>query len=159
MSQADIEEAGEKVVLKTYKAKQGEMLNGARQRLLSSKVLKAKTFVKPERLSPTKTALRYHSFRCYYQILEWKNAHHNLTTEDWGWMKVDNKLIPKTTHKNAAPESLLKNIGCICSGDCSTMRCGCRRGGYKCSSVCGKCQLTECCNAENLPDKANELFL
>ena len=95
MSQADIEEAGEKVVLKIYKVKQGEMLNGARQRLLSNKVLKAKTFVKPERLPPTKAALRYHSLRCYYQILEWKNAHHNLKTEDWGWMKVDNKLTPQ----------------------------------------------------------------
>ena len=69
-----------------------------------------------------------------------------LNPEEWGWFITDNKLYPKTTDKNPAPDTLLKTIGCNCNGNCSNLHCRCRRGGYSCSSVCGKCQLNECSN-------------
>ena len=66
----DIEKNGEDAVLLLYKANQGESIIGLRKRLFLEKLAKAKSFVKPERLPPTCSSLRYHSFRMYYQILK-----------------------------------------------------------------------------------------
>ena len=100
----DIEKNGENAVLLLYKANQGEPIIGLRKRLFLGKLAKAKCFVKPERLPPTCSSLRYHSFRTYYT--------------------------------------------CNCASDCSTLHCGCRKGIYPCSSLCGKCQINECTNVE-----------
>ena len=70
--------------------------------------------------------------------------------EDWGWKILNGQLIPKTTDMYPAPDNLLKVIACNCSGDCSSLNCGCRRGGYSCTSLCGKCQIKECTNVEIL---------
>ena len=91
-----------------------------RQTMLSQKVLKAKPFVKPETLPPTRSVLKYHSFRCYYQVMKW--CGNDVNAEQWGWINIDNKYYPKTTDKLSAPESLLKIIHCNCTSDCSTMR-------------------------------------
>ena len=111
------------------------------------KLSKAKSFVKPELLPPTSSSLRYHSFRAYYQILKWLGRD-TIEPEKWGWYKSNNKFLPKMTDIKPAPDSLLKSIGCNCTSDCSTLRCGCRKGGYPCSSLCGKCQTNECTNVE-----------
>ena len=52
-----------------YNSNDGEAIEELR-RLFEKKVKTAKVFVKPERLPPTPSALRYHSFRVYYQIAE-----------------------------------------------------------------------------------------
>ena len=49
-----------------------------------------------------------------------------------------------TTIINPAPDNLLKVIACNCTGDCSSLNCGCRRGGYSCTYMCGECQVKEC---------------
>ena len=88
--------------------------------------MKATSFVKPERLPPTKFALRFHCFRVLLQVLKWIGDD-SLKPEEWGWLNIDNKLCPKTTNKNPAPDSLLKIIGCNCSSDCSTLHLSKRR--------------------------------
>ena len=46
-----------------------ESLNELRHRILLQKVTSAKSFVVPERLPPTESATRFHSYRSYYQII------------------------------------------------------------------------------------------
>ena len=58
--------------------------------MLSQKVLKAKSFVKPETLPQT-------SFRCYYQVMKWRG--NDVNAEQWGWINIDNKYYPKATDK------------------------------------------------------------
>ena len=114
-----IEEAGEIAARILYHAQEAENINELQKRLLSKKVAKASSFVKPERLPPTKSALKFHSYRVYLQIMKWL-ANNSLKPEEWGWVNIKNKFYPKTTDKEPAPDSLLKTIGCNCAGDCST---------------------------------------
>lgn len=71
----------------------------------------------------------------FLQILKWID-NDSVKPEEWGWVNIGNKLLPKTTSNKPAPDSLLKAIGYNCVG------------GYSCSNVCGKCQLKECTNVE-----------
>ena len=61
--------------------------------MLSSKVSKAKSFVKPEILPPTSSAVKFHSNRSYYQIMKWLSFENNIDATDWGWMNIDNKYV------------------------------------------------------------------
>lgn len=139
----ELEEAGEKAVLILYNS----TIDSTRERMLSQKVLKAKSFIKPATLPPTKSAMKYHSLRCYYQIMKQLSNEKNLDAEKWGWITIENKYVPKTTDQLAAPEALLKVVHCNCSLDCSTLRCTCRKNGLECSSLCGTCQTKECANS------------
>ena len=143
-----IEKTGENAALVLFEANQYELtINVVRTRMFSKKVAKATNFVKPERLPPTNSALKFHSFRVYFQIMKWLGID-TLKTEDWGWVNVEGKLLPRTTDKQPTPDSLLKTIGCSCNSDYSSMRCGCRKGSYSCSSVCGNCQMKGCPNVD-----------
>ena len=88
-----------------YHANEGESINALRKRLLFTKVAKATSFVKPERLPPTKSALKFHSLRIFLQVLKWIGDD-SLKPEEWGWLDIDNKLRPKTTNKNPAPDAI-----------------------------------------------------
>ena len=151
-SHEEIHKAGERAACILYKGNASENINFLRQKLLTNKVIKAISFVKPERLPPTQPALKYHSFRCYYQISTWSNSNNNLHPCQWGWVEKENKYYPMTTDQSAAPESLLIIIHCRCSTDCTTIRCSCRKHGLPCSKVCGKCQTNDCSNIDKLQD-------
>ena len=58
----------------------------------------------------------------------------------FGWMKVDDKLIPIQTDRDVAPKELLQIIRCNCKIGCETMRCSCRKAGLDCSTGCGECR-------------------
>ena len=111
-----------------------ENIKDLRIRLFMKKVLSAKSFVRPEKLPLTEPSLKYHSYRVHHQILEWLG--NSFLPNEWGWFYSDNVLLPRTTDGQSAPNELLKSLSCSCEGDCSTIRCGCRKGGYECSSVC-----------------------
>ena len=130
-----ITDAGKDAARILYNGNKDESINALRKRLLTRKVAKAKTFVKPERLPPAEASLAYHSHRVYHQIMKWL-GNHSPKAEDWGWKAMNDRLIPKTTDRYPAPDYLLKVIACNCSGDCSSLNCGCRRGGYSCTSLC-----------------------
>ena len=70
MGHNEIEQAGLINALLLYRAKLGEIMATLRSRILNEKVLNSTTFVNPERLPPTKDSLKYHSYRCYFQILK-----------------------------------------------------------------------------------------
>ena len=139
----DIREAGEQLACYLYRGKKNETLLQLRLRIFQRKVNSAKSFVKPERLPPTPSSLQYHSYRVYHQVSEWLGR--DVDPEKWGWYKSASRFHPRTMDCKPAPDSLLKTIGCNCKGDCSKNQCGCRRGGYDCSSLCGPCQTNGCC--------------
>ena len=47
------------------------------------------------------------------------------------------------TDKLAAPESIIELSLCKCKGDCSTLRCGCRKNQLQCTEMC------LCCDCSN----------
>ena len=97
-----------------------------------------------KRLPPTKDALRYHSFRCYHQILKWMAV--DLRGEEWGWYVQDETFYPKTMDNKCAPDKLLQITHCKCKTGCSSMHCSCRKNGLLCTYICGTCQTDGCCN-------------
>src|ERR1700761_9275057 len=64
----------------------------------------------------------------------------------WGWEKSDQSLIPVTTLKGPAPETLLKTISCKCALGCKG-GCSCRKAGSKCFTICKYCKGQSCMNA------------
>ena len=150
-SHDEIEKAGNALMTKCYNEKHDTSLNELRQRMLIDKIVNAKTFVKPKRLPPTEGASKFHSYRVYHQVQTWRI--NQLTPTAWGWMKVNDVLLPKTTMLPPAPPSLMKIIRCNCSKDCSSRRCSCKRNGLSCTSACGQCQTTICCNQDTFIDE------
>ena len=127
-----------------YGAKKEEMMAELRARIMGEKVLNSTRFVNAERLPPTEDALKYHSYRCYHQILKWMGI--DLKGEEWGWYIRDGMFYPKTMDNRCAPDKLLEIVHCNCKTDCSSMRCSCRNNGLRCTYVCGSCQTDGCCN-------------
>ena len=93
-----------------------------------TKVATGSVYVEPKSLPPTSEAARYHSFRVYHQVQRWMGA--DLDACDWCWEAQDGMLIPVKTHKEPAPQSLLKVIHCNCKTDCCTRKCTCKRVGW-----------------------------
>ena len=122
-------------------------LNTIRYQKLKAKIAVSTTFVKPESLPPTEGATRYHSLRVYCQIMEWKGQF--LDPLEWGWRLHEGKYIPKTTDISPAQEKLLKVVHCACTTGCGSQRCGCRKYGLPCTTVCGPCQTNGIC--QNVP--------
>ena len=103
--------------------------------------------VEPKSIPPTSSAAKYHSYRVFLQICQWKSYDCNLQPELWGWSLSDGEFYPKTTDLPPAPPDLLKIIHCNCTTDCSTARCTCQKHGMKCSLACGNCHGSSCMNA------------
>ncbi|GBN69643.1 hypothetical protein AVEN_19045-1 [Araneus ventricosus] len=55
----------------------------------------------------------------------------------WEWARGDDGF-PVTTNDLVAPDTILNSIFCCCTTGCSG-RCGCRKAGMQCSSVCVTC--------------------
>lgn len=89
-----------------------------RDKVLSFKVVREKSFVKPETLHPTSSASKlaviepitksWNDYRS--KIILWQ-----LTRAVW--TSIRSKYISKTTDKLPAPETLLKFIHCKCTLD------------------------------------------
>ena len=99
--------------------------------------LKSSTKVKADlpSLPPTRGSAEQHSLRVYLQVQQWLG--NNLPPDQWGWTQgEDEYLITVKTMEPVAPETILNTIFCRCTTGCGG-RCGCRKAGIKCTSVCG----------------------
>jgi hypothetical protein len=104
-------------------------------------------------LPPTSSAAKYHSFRVYKQIRQWKGE--DMPVDGWGWStRGDDQVIPVMMDLPPAPESLLQIVRCNCSSDCSTKRCSCRKNNLECSSACGQCKGSASTNC-TMPDDSD----
>ena len=132
-----IETAGEKAVILLYRDKCSS-LDALRLRRFQEKLATSKTFIHPRVLPPTSAANKYHSFRVYHQVQQWKD--NQLDPEKWGWKVFDGKMIPLQTDLPPAPQTLLQLVRCSCKTGCNDLRCGCRKQGLSCSLVCSGCK-------------------
>lgn len=151
--------AGSKAMLSLYNGTESDTLASLRYSYLCKKVAAAKTFVTPERLPPTASATKYHSWRTYYQVMTWMGSSENMEPSEWGWIHQEDSLVPIMMDINPAPDFLLKMIHCNCSGVCNTLRCSCKKYGLECTGICGPCQDGNCQNVFNVPILGDEDWL
>lgn len=140
-----IEQYGNRTMAMIYGGKPTDTLKSLRHCILKKKVVSATSFVTPERLPPTSSATKFHSFRVYYQIMTWLRYENKIEATDWGWKVDKNQFKPIMSAKKHAPDNLLKVVHCNCTAGCRTERCTCRRYGLSCTDACAKCQTEESC--------------
>ena len=116
MTQVSIQEAGCKALACLF-SDTGSNLKCLLCIILSSKVAMAKSFVKPERLQPKRSA-KFHALRTYSQVMQWMGKDTGLNETKWGWKMKDGKFVPVMIDQDPAPEVLLKMIRCNCSTRC-----------------------------------------
>ena len=153
-----IEEQGCHAMSALFGGKTADCLAKLRYKAFTKKVCSASSFVIPERLPPTEAATKFHCRQVYYQIMVWMGTNDGLNATNWAWNWQDNQHIPIMSRMNAALDSLLKVIHCICSIACMTQRCSCRKYGLPCTPACGPCQLHSCDNPQNriYPEEYND---
>ena len=144
---AQVESAGEKVLVAIYNGKCTDTLNALRHKKYSDKVVVNMTQVDPKNLPPTFAAAKFHSFHVFLQINQWKKSDCDVIPESWGWTRTESGLMPILTDQPPAPEELLKMIRCNSGSDCSSAKCSCKKNGMQCSIACGQCHGTACSNA------------
>ena len=146
----EIESAGEKAMVAIYNGKKDDTLNGLRLTRYCKKVAKSFNKVEPRSLPPTSSAAKYHSYRVFLQICQWKDKDCDFQPGLWGWNIEEGEFYPTPTDQPPAPLELLKIIHCNCTTDCNTTRCSCQKHGMKCSLACGHCRGSGCVNASPL---------
>ncbi|CAH3022720.1 unnamed protein product, partial [Porites evermanni] len=148
--QSSLEEivaAGEKALCCLYGGRPNEGLDVLRYRRFCQKVATSNTTVQVQSLPPTSAAARYHSARVYLQVQQWMGRGKNLNPEDWGWLRIQDRLHARTTDQPPAPDNLLKVIRCTCKQGCDSRRCSCRKFGIPCSFACSECRGVNCSNS------------
>ena len=146
-----IKSAGERTAIILYNGKTSDNLKELRSDILTKKIMNSKIFVEPKHLPPTEAALKFYSYRSYFQVMKWMNVN-DMNPEEWGWQIHGGIYYPTNNDQEVAPESLLRIVRCSCKGDCSSLRCSCRKVGIKCTTFCQQCQLQECININTLSD-------
>ena len=153
----EISRAGEKFVLKLYRAK--ETCNSldnwryiAYLRLMKKKKKNksaAFTSFHLKNLPSTSAAAKYRSYRVYFTVQQWLGR--SLPPTDWGWQCENGVLIPIYTDRPVAPQSILLLISCGCKTGCKK-RCSCRIAGIHCTAMCFTCMGHNCTNAPPIND-------
>merc|ERR1712002_179600 len=141
------QDASEKAFVAIYGGKKTENLNMLRFRKYSEKVATSLSLCDSKVLPSTAAAAKFHSYRVFLQVNQWKNIDCSMTETSWGWKHYENKLVPIATDIAPAPADLLKMIRCNCATDCATARCTCKKNGTSCSISCGHCRGSGCQNA------------
>ena len=139
-----IVEAGDDALLVMYDCTTSPNLTAARVAKFQRRVATAAGYVAPEKLPPTQDAARFHHYRTYHQVQEWRG--NTLAPDEWGWAVSVNGLMPVKMTQPAAPEKLLKIIRCNCSGNCEKKICTCRKNALQCTPACGQCKGITCSN-------------
>merc|ERR1712026_289847 len=96
--------------------------------------------------------------RAYLQTRDWLLLLLLLQTPsldvlEYRWKLCDQGYTPVPSTDPIAPDYLLKFVGCNCEGDCSTLRCCCKKQGVMCISACGKCHGNSCQNVNKQVDE------
>ena len=84
-------------------------LNDIRLQKIEQNVIKSVKIINIQKLPPTNSAAKYHSYRVYYQVQVWLGNESPKAT-DWGWELNNGNLYPKKMDTPPAPEALMKRI-------------------------------------------------
>ena len=101
-----------------YNGNPTESLNTLRYKRFCEKVATSLAHVQPHVLPPTAAASKFHSFRVFNQICQWKGS--IMLPNEWGWKETDMGWSPISTDVPPAREELLKVIRCNCNTDSSS---------------------------------------
>ena len=84
--------------------------------------------IKPETLPPTEGAAAQHSLSAYLQTWDWMLLQSmSLDPSGYGWTVGVHGDEPVPTLDPMAPEELLQFTSCNYKGDCSNLRCSCKK--------------------------------
>ena len=113
---------GEKLLVDIYNGNDGDTLDKLRLVKYHEKVSTGSKQVQPKVLPPTSAAVKYHSYRVFYQVQEWACLGTSLEhmPEEWGFQLQRGQLLPDIS---PAPEELLNVIRCGRTTNCSSHRC------------------------------------
>lgn len=143
----NLQEAGENALVLLYNGKLGQRIDDLRYVRYQEKLAAKRTKIEPKNLPPTSAATRFHSYRVFCQVQQWKG--NEIDVEEWGWKRQDNHVTPVMTDRPPAADSLLHIMRCNCKSGCDTLRCTCRKHGLQCSVVCGHCKGSSCANSSD----------
>ena len=151
----EIAEAGEKLLLKLYGADESTQSLDEHRYAMYNKQITKKSITsingfELKALPPTSDAAKYHSYRAYLQVQQWK-GNTDIRPTDWGWSTSETAdttvLVPTIKDKPDAPDRVLKMVSCGCKKGCEK-RCRCRKAGLLCTSICSGCSGLSCNNSE-----------
>ena len=132
----EIEEAGKKIFCLLYNETDEHFdLDNIRKKKFERTAITSMKSVDIQKLPPTNSAAKYHSYRVYYQVQVWL-GNENIQPTDWGWYLIDGYLFPKKMDNEPAPKSLMKVIKCNCTLYCENNQCTCKNNGLFCSEYC-----------------------
>jgi len=162
-SQAEVVQAGLKLLLMLYSGKPDETLNHLRFRDYMNMIATGKSRLRPERLPPTERAAHFHILRVHLQVVQWHTLMAaELNPQDWGWKLTEGTYVAIPTDMLPAPDDMLSVIACKCKtttkNPCSSMLCSCRKNGMHCMAACKHCCGEECENVHQLNSYADETF-
>lgn len=148
-SRDEIMQAGQSLMLALYAASPKEScINSFRYQRFVASAARLKTEVRLAQLPPTAGSTREHIWRVYFQVQKWL-GNDLINPSDWGWKLKDGVYVPTMSELPAAPPEILNMIFCTCKGNCGN-RCGCRRTGLKCNTICSGCHGDSCLNSINI---------
>ena len=101
----------------------------------------------PERLPPSENATKLHAKRAHLQAVIWATlGDSKLEATDWGWTLSQGRFKPIALDGPVATGSVLNVVRFKCKGDCSSVKCSCRKHGLTCVTACSNCRGAECTN-------------
>ena len=155
-----IEEAGRKILCLIYEENPTDYdLDRIRLNKFEQSVIKSMKAVLVQRLPPTNSAAKYHSFRVYYQVQAWLGNEHLHKATDWGWELIKGNLHPKTMDLPPAPKALMKVMKCSCKLHCENNICTCKKHGLYCTEFCNNCTSGNCKNIDDSDLQVDDLDL
>ncbi|KAK3727209.1 hypothetical protein QZH41_007714 [Actinostola sp. cb2023] len=91
-----IETAGHNALVIFYNEKPRSQLDDIRYQCYKEKLATRPTHIQHNNLAPTSAAAKYHSYRVYAQILQWKGNDEDV--EEWSWKVRDGQVILVMTY-------------------------------------------------------------
>ena len=134
----EVIEAGEKLLLKVYGAKDESTLDKLHYIRFRQKIASTMKVLSPQILPPTVHQMQPNFIHCMYTT-RFKYGRENSTLilhYGTGLLK-NGKLLPISMSKALAPPSLLKIYRCNCKKDCHNARCTCYKNDLRCTVMCG----------------------
>ena len=106
----DLEKSGNQLIAILYGGSSQHSLNSIRYAKYMSQVATTTKHLRPEM-----PAVKYHTFRTYVQVHQWRNLSVNsLDSIGWGWRKGNNVLVPIMMDLHPAPPDIFNFIRCKC---------------------------------------------
>ena len=135
-SQENVENAGIKLLIKMYKGRKGDTLNGLRFTRYMITLASSQQSICSETLPPTESAAHFLCQQVYLQVQTWKLLSSNTTSEEeWGWKLENGHLEPVMIDEEIAPPDLLNITHCKCNlSRCSSSSCSFQKYGLHCVS-------------------------